>query len=74
MTASAVTITLNGEPHEIAPGDGAPTVAVLLAQLELGAQRVAVEVNGLVVPRAEHGAQPLAAGDEVEVVTFVGGG
>lgn len=74
MTASAVAITLNGESHEIAPSARAPTVTILLEQLELGGQRVAVEVNGQVVPKADHGARVLAAGDDVEVVTFVGGG
>ncbi len=76
MTAPAVAITLNGEPHEIpaqasAPG---PSVVALLVQLELGGQRVAVEVNGEIVPKAEHERHVLADGDSVEVVTFVGGG
>jgi len=71
MTADAVAISLNGEPHRLPEG---ATVARLLEQLELAGQRVAVEVNGAVVPRSEHAAHVLAAGDEVEVVTFVGGG
>ena len=49
-------------------------MATLLAELGLGAQRVAVEVNGDVVPRETHAARTLSAGDTVEVVTFVGGG
>ncbi|MDJ0520763.1 MAG: sulfur carrier protein ThiS [Planctomycetota bacterium] len=74
MSAPAVAITLNGDPHELAASEGAPTVAALIAQLDLAEQRVAVEVNGAVVPKAEHERHTLAAGDKVEVVTFVGGG
>ncbi len=66
-------ITLNGESHEIT-GDGAPTVNVLLQSLGLAGSRVAVEVNGDVVPKDAHADHALAAGDRVEVVTFVGGG
>jgi thiazole synthase len=74
MSASAVTIVLNGERRAIPAPEGAPTIAALLAELELGGQRVAVEVNGDVVPRERHEAHRLAEGDAVEVVTFVGGG
>jgi sulfur carrier protein len=35
---------------------------------------VAVEHNRRVLRRAEHGETALAPGDELEVVTFVGGG
>jgi sulfur carrier protein len=50
------------------------TVATLIGELGLGDRRVAVERNREVVPRAEHATTTLAAGDRVEVVTFVGGG
>jgi thiazole synthase len=70
----AVTITLNGEPRRVSRADAAPTIAALLADLDVGRRRVAVEVNGEVVPKAEHDRRALAAGDRVEVVTFVGGG
>lgn len=74
MNPSAVAIVLNGERREIPAPDGAPTIAALLAELDLVGRRVAVEVNGEVVPRERHGAHRLAEGDAVEVVTFVGGG
>lgn len=64
-------VTVNDEPHDLR--DGA-TVADLIATLGLGARRVAVEVNRAVVPRADHGARRLAAGDRVEIIHFVGGG
>ena len=64
-------ITFNGEPRRVA--DGA-TVATLLAELGLTPAYVAVEINLELVPRALHSARALAAGDQVEVVTLVGGG
>jgi thiazole synthase len=63
---------LNGEPRAL-PADQA-TVARLLETLAVAGRRVAVEVNGRVVARAEHAAFRLREGDRVEVVTFVGGG
>jgi thiamine biosynthesis protein ThiS len=64
-------IKVNGDPMELASGS---TVKQLIEQLGLGAGPVAVERNGLVVKRAEHGNEVLADGDAVEVVHFVGGG
>jgi sulfur carrier protein len=64
-------IVVNGETRSVPPGT---TVAALIVELGLGDRRVAVERNRDVVPRAEHGTTKLAAGDRVELVTFVGGG
>jgi sulfur carrier protein len=66
-----IDIVVNGKPRQLAAGT---TVAQLILELGLGDQRVAVERNRDVVPRAEHAATVLAAGDRVELVTFVGGG
>ena len=38
------------------------------------AELVAVERNGQIVPRAEFGAAVLTDSDELEIVSFVGGG
>lgn len=65
------TIVLNGAPREIEAGQ---TVAELLRELELDTRQVAVERNREIVPRAAHATTALAAGDTLEVVTFVGGG
>ena len=70
-TETMITIVVNGDPRRIA--DGA-TVAALLVELGLGDRRVAVERNREVVPRADHARTALAAGDQIELVTFVGGG
>lgn len=64
-------VRVNGGERELA--DGA-TVAHLLAELGLRPEQVAVERNRELVPRSRYGATVLAAGDELEVVTLVGGG
>lgn len=64
-------ILFNGEPRELA--DGA-TVADLVRAAVANARYVAVERNGEVVPRDQHAATPLREGDQIEVVTLVGGG
>ena len=45
-----------------------------MVTLGLGARRIAVEVNRMVVPRAEYPSTTLREGDAVEVIHFVGGG
>jgi sulfur carrier protein len=63
-------ILINGEPREVA----AATVLELLQAQGLGERRVAVEVNGEIVPRSRHGEHALAAGDRIEIVHALGGG
>ena len=64
-------LKVNGEARELPDGS---TVAQLLAALNVTVGRVAVEVNTAVVRRARHEQHRLAEGDQVEIVTFVGGG
>lgn len=64
-------IQLNGET--VAVGDGI-TVVALLEQQGLGARRVAVEVNGEIVPRGRHAEHRLQPGDRIEIVHALGGG
>lgn len=66
-----MTVVVNGKPREL---PGPLTVAELLAQLELPSRGVAVEVNLQIVPRAHHAEHALADGDQLEIVTLVGGG
>ena len=49
-------------------------MADLLAELDLNVRHVAVELNLELVPRAQHADCPLSEGDQLEVVTLVGGG
>ncbi|MFT3709298.1 MAG: sulfur carrier protein ThiS [Archangium sp.] len=64
-------LRINGELKEVQDG---LTIAGLLSALEIKAPRVAVEVNANVVTKSQHATHALRAGDEVEIVTFVGGG
>lgn len=64
-------ISLNGEPIALPAGN---TVAQLLWQQSLADRRVAVEVNGAIVPRSAHAANVLHEGDRVEIVHALGGG
>ena len=66
-----IDVVVNGQQRTVAAGT---TVASLIAELGLGDRPVAVEKNREVVPRAKHASTPLATGDRLEVVTFVGGG
>lgn len=66
-----VKVWVNGEPRELEEGT---TLSGLLTELALSGPGVAVEVNAEVVRRARHAEHRLAAGDRVEIVTFVGGG
>lgn len=67
----AMEITLNGTPTALP--DNA-TVSQLLAQAGLAERRVAVEVEGEIVPRSAHATQVLQPGDRVEIVHALGGG
>ena len=64
-------LVINGENEDL---DFSATVGELLDSLRLARQRVAVEVNGALVPRASYDSTALNDGDQVEIVTFVGGG
>ena len=64
-------INVNGEEHAAQEG---MTVEALVAQLALRPERLAIELNGEVVRRADWQRTTLGEGDRVEIVHFVGGG
>ena len=64
-------IILNGETLTL---DAVQTIAELLVARGLAGRRVAVEVNGEIVPRGRHDEHCLAEGDRVEIVHALGGG
>lgn len=64
-------ICLNGESQEIPDGT---SVGGLLRLLEMPSDRVAVERNREIVPRAKWETTPVNPSDRLEVVHFVGGG
>lgn len=64
-------IQINGEPREFAAG---LTLAGLVQNLGMKGDRVAVELNLEIVPRASWEQTQLQDGDKLEIVHFVGGG
>ena len=65
-----MTLRVNGQPKDVPDGT---TIAQLIALHNLTPQKVAIELNRRLI-RAEKYETALKAGDEVEIVTFVGGG
>lgn len=64
-------LTINGEIRAV---ENAPDVAALVSALGLDLRKVAVELNLEIVPRSLYAQTPLADGDRIEIVQFVGGG
>jgi thiamine biosynthesis protein ThiS len=64
-------VYVNGEIKELS---GTPSLVELVAQLELPAARIAIELNREVVRRSEWGSTMLKDEDRIEIVHFVGGG
>ncbi|MGH8272316.1 MAG: sulfur carrier protein ThiS, partial [Gammaproteobacteria bacterium] len=50
------------------------TVADLVSSLDLADGRIAVEINGAVVPKSEHERRQFAENDQVEFIAAIGGG
>ena len=70
-TTDVIAITVNGRAVEI---QSPMSVQQLLDTVDVPPNYLAVEVNGEVVPREVFATVMVSAGDEVEVVTLVGGG
>ena len=64
-------ITLNGIEETV---DEQGTLEGLLDRLDLQPVRVAVELNEDIVPRTRYANTKIQPGDQIEIVTFVGGG
>ncbi|MGZ4790089.1 MAG: sulfur carrier protein ThiS [Terriglobales bacterium] len=64
-------LVINGEQREL---PDLPTLAALVEHLGLKADRLAVELNRDIVPRANWQSTSLKSGDRLEIVHFVGGG
>ena len=65
-------LIINGEEHDDLP-DGL-TVAGLLAHLSLPERKIAVERNREVVSKSLYENTVLEAGDQLEIIHFIGGG
>ena len=64
-------LIINGQPQTVQEN---LSLSELIAQLNMKAERVAVERNGVIVPRNDWPQTALQSGDRLEIVHFVGGG
>ena len=64
-------LRINGEGREL---PALADLAALVEHLGMKADRVAVELNLSIVPRAQWQATAIKDGDSLEIVQFVGGG
>ena len=64
-------VTINGERETLRVEI---SVAELLADRRIEPRRVAVEINEDIVPRKTFADTLVRDGDQIEIVTFVGGG
>lgn len=69
--SSTIEVIVNGEKHQLAAGG---TLTTLIAELDLPPQRIAIEHNLEIVPKARWEETALREGDRLEIVHFVGGG
>ena len=70
--STAMQLTVNGTPRTF--DRPVRTVAELVHELDLGGKRIAVERNGVIVPKSRYADTPVAGGDRLEIVGAVGGG
>ncbi|MBR5682251.1 MAG: sulfur carrier protein ThiS [Ruminococcus sp.] len=63
-------VKINGEMLD----KNGKSVSEVLSEMGISGQRVAVELNEEIVPKAKYDETILKDGDSVEVVRFVGGG
>ena len=66
-----VIIVINGEPQEMPEG---LTVSALLERVGMRSDRVAIERNRDILPRARWAETQVQASDSFEIVQLVGGG
>ncbi len=65
---------INGRQREFSELDAEPALARLVELLEMKPDRIAIERNGEIVPRAIWSELALYDADKLEIVQFVGGG
>ncbi len=68
---STIHVSINGETHPLA---SQLTMLELLEARGYIASRVAVELNGDILPRSQFSTYAIQADDRIEIVHFVGGG
>ena len=64
-------IIINGEKRTI---DNNTSITGLIEELNIDAQRVAVELNRSIIDKADYSKTILKDNDSLEIVSFIGGG
>ena len=64
-------IIVNGKSRSIT---GPVSVTQLIQEMDLLGKRIAVEINGEIVPASQHSSYQLSSGDNIEIVGAIGGG
>jgi sulfur carrier protein len=70
----SLSLILNGQPRAFETLPEQTSLEELIGELGLKGDRVAIEHNGEIVPRASWAGTTVNGGDRLEVVHFVGGG
>ena len=68
------TLKINGAERQFAPGRMPETLAALVEELNLDASSLVAEVDGVVVPAVQFDQTPIAPGQSIELIKFMGGG
>jgi sulfur carrier protein len=69
--SKVITVNINGEARQL---PSSTTVARLIEEMGLAGKRIALELNGGIVPRSAFAVQQLSENDKLEIVIAVGGG
>jgi len=71
ITTSMITAKINGIREKVKAGT---TISILVNDLNIANRKIALEVNGEIIPRSQFDSRILEDGDQIEIVTAVGGG
>jgi thiamine biosynthesis protein ThiS len=66
-----ITARINGISNKIEFGT---TIADLIKKLNITNKKIALEVNEEIIPRSQFDTRMIEDGDQIEIVTAVGGG
>lgn len=69
--SNPIEIHLNGKVTRLEQG---AFLSDMLAQHSVNLKQVAIEHNRVIIPRTQLGSVQLQSGDQVEIVSFIGGG
>ena len=70
----ALDLQVNGERRSLDPAPTPSTLVLVIEALAYNPQLVVAEHNGVIVPRTQWANITVSDGDNLEIVTIVGGG